>query len=214
MGLHGLVHRLVLTVGLASLVAAPAIAQRCATSTTEDAAVRGVRTALSAPATQAPRPGLAAPAKPAPATPTAPTRDDRKRMVPVPAVKALRTVPRVKAPSSHAPASPGMGTLLKWTTGAGRDMSFLFGDTAKADDADHILAGRAPPRAGPHSNLLRPALTPVAPTLWARAVQGPDPCGPDSHLTFDAEPSHFPWQLQHAPRLNGPWASESQGSRT
>ncbi len=34
-----------------------------------------------------------------------------------------------------------MGTLLKWTTGTGRDMSFLFDSDDKTHRAKRIIAG-------------------------------------------------------------------------
>ena len=162
---HGLVHRLVLLAGLAAITAAPALAQRCATSTTDDAAARGVRTAVTAAITTAPKPGLAvstnaSAGKPSPA---APLGEANRRSTA--AVKSSRPGPRVKAATPHVPAAPGMGSLLKWTIGAGRDMSSLFDDDDTNDRSHPIIAGRAPPRAGPPTDLLLPALTPVA-VVW------------------------------------------------
>ena len=209
---HGLVHRLVLIAGLAAVMAAPASAQRCVTSATDDAAARGVRTAVTAAVTTAPKPGLAAStnantAKPAP---VAPLREESRKASP--ALKASHPVPRVKAATPHAPAAPGMGSLLKWTIGAGRDMSSLFEDNDSNDRSNHITAGRAPPRAGPPTHLLLPALTPVASNLWMREVQGPVPCGPIPLLTTDASTSHRAWQLSHALAEAQPCASIPGGS--
>ena len=197
---HGLVHRLVLIAGLVAIAATPALAQRCATSVTDDAAARGVRTAVTPAVTTAPKPGLAASTnvgatKP---TPAAPLRQERRQNSP--ALKAFRHTPRLKAATPHAPAAPGMGSLLKWTIGAGRDMSSLFEDDDTSNRSHHIIAGRAPPRAGPPTDLLLPALTPVASNLWMREVQGPVPCGPTPFLTTDASATRSARQLLHAPR--------------
>ena len=209
---HGLVHRLVLIAGLVATMAAPAFAQRCVTSATDDAAARGVRTAVTAPVTTAPKPGLAAStntsaSKPGPA---APLREERRKSSP--ALKASRPTVRVKAATPHAPAAPGMGSLLKWTIGAGRDMSSLFDDDETNDRSNHIIAGRAPPRAGPPTHLLLPALTPVASNLWMREVQGPVPCGPTPFLTTDASNSRSARQLPPARREAEPSASILGGS--
>jgi len=208
---HGLVHRLVLIAGLVAIAATPALAQRCATSATDDAATRGVRTAVTAAVTTAPKPGLAAStnASATKPTPAAPLPGERRKNLP--ALKASHPSARVKAATPHAPAAPGMGSLLKWTIGAGRDMSSLFEDDAN-DRSNHIIAGRAPPRAGPPTHLLLPALTPVASNLWMREVQGPVPCGPTPFLTTDASTSHFAWQLSHAHREAEPCASIPGGS--
>ncbi len=209
---HGLFHRLVLIAGLVAIAATPAFAQRCATSATDDAAARGVRTAVSAAVTTAPKPGLAAStnASAAKPTPAGPLREERRKNSP--ALKASRPTQRVKASTPHAPAAPGMGSLLKWTIGAGRDMSSLFEDDDTNDRSNHIIAGRAPPRAGPPTDLPLPALTPVASNLWMREVQGPVPCGPTPFLTTDASTSHRAWQLLHAPRDAEPCASIPGGS--
>ena len=209
---HGLVHRLVLIAGLVATAAAPAFAQRCVTSATDDAAARGVRTAVTAAVTTAPKPGLttstnAGTSKP---TPAAPVREEHRKTQP--ALKASRPTARVKAATPHAPAAPGMGSLLKWTIGAGRDMSSLFEENGTNDRSNHIIAGRAPPRAGPPNDLLLPALTPVASNLWMREVQGPVLCGPTPFLTTDASTSHSAWQLLHAHREAVPCASIPGGS--
>ncbi|MEO5988317.1 MAG: hypothetical protein ABIU54_04320 [Candidatus Eisenbacteria bacterium] len=185
----GFVHRVVLVVGLAAIIAAPASAQRCASGAADDPNARGPRTAVSAAVTTAPKPGLVAPSKSAPARPTAPSREEHHRSTQ--AIKNTHPVPRVKAAAPHEPANPGMGSLLRWTTGTGRDMSFLFDDDDTQHRADHILAGRAPPRAGPHTDLSAPANTPVASTLWMREAPGPTR-GPTPSLTLNASHPHGP----------------------
>lgn len=207
---HGFVHRLALAAGLAAIMAAPALAQRCTSSATDDPNPRAVRTAVAAAVTTAPKPGLAAPSKPSPVQPATPIRDDHHKATP--AIKTPRPVSRAKAATPHSPATPGMGSLLRWTTGAGRDMSFLF-DHDRADHrGDHIIAGRAPPRAGPHTNLLAPALTPVASTLWMREVPGPTR-GPTPTLTLtpDATHSQSTGLLSHALRIAEPCAPNPEG---
>lgn len=209
---HGFVHRLVIAAGLTALLAVPAAAQRCASGSVDDGGAHVVRTATSPAVTSAPRPGLSATGAPVKPAPVAPLRDEHKK--PAPALKAARTSPRLRNAAPHTPASPGMGTLLKWTTGAGLDMSFLFDNDAGAIRAEHIIAGRAPPRAGPHSDPLAPALTPVAFILWTLAALGPFLRGPSPFPSPDASTHRNPGLLSHALGWAEPCASSPGGSCT
>lgn len=128
---HGLVGRFFLVAGFTAIMAGPALAQRCASRVVDDPHPRGVRTAVNAAVTTAAKPGLAAPNKQAPVVPSAITRNERRKAPATLAAKSVKTVTRAKAVVPHEPAAPGMGSLLKWTAGAARDLSFLFGE----DDA-------------------------------------------------------------------------------
>lgn len=128
---HGLVGRFMFAAGFTAIMAAPALAQRCTSRVVDDPHPRGVRTAVIAAVTTAAKPGLAAPSKQAPVVPSAIARNERRKAPSALAAKSVRTATRAKAVTPHEPATPGMGSLLKWTAGAARDMSFLFG----ADDA-------------------------------------------------------------------------------
>jgi hypothetical protein len=93
-------------------------------------------------------------------TPQAPAGDhrtdkqERGRPAPSTVVHAHRPgAQRAKGAMRSSPATPGMGLLLRMGTGAGRELSLLLDDVPYAPST--MRAGRAPPRAGPHSTLAR-----------------------------------------------------------
>lgn len=96
---------------------------------------------------------------PSPADRPADRRAPRKSS-PASSVRTTRPgVQRAKAPLRQMPATPGMGTLLRFGITVGKEVSWsLEGRHDLMISLD--LSGRAPPRAGPHSNS-SPAAWPV-----------------------------------------------------
>ncbi len=76
---------------------------------------------------------------------------ERGRTTPAGAAQLHRpTAQRSKGTVRNTPATPGMGLLLRFSTDAGREIS--FNDARFSPNASSMRSGRAPPRAGPSPN--------------------------------------------------------------
>ncbi len=90
---------------------------------------------------------------------------------------------RLKGQVRNTPATPGMGLLLRFGTNAGREISMNVDDLCHAPTSSR--SGRAPPRAGPSSNLALASspraqhLAPHARALRPESLEGVQPSPTD-----------------------------------
>jgi len=123
------------------------------------------------------------------------------------ALKTQRpTTQRSKGNVRNAPATPGMGMLLRMGASAGREISYRI-DLIPNEPLEHI-SGRAPPRATALTHFA-PASPPCAPPITANAVRpGPTTLRPGSFPNPRRPDRHFLAQAMSrartSPRRNDP----------
>jgi hypothetical protein len=125
---------------------------------------RNVPPASFSPAAAPHAPGPAAPARPAE------KREHARTSTPATVLHTHRpTAQRSKSAARNTPATPGMGTLLRFGAAAGREISVLIDCEKQTLSTRH--SGRAPPAGrgnAPHASALPPFGSPTAAIPFAR----------------------------------------------